>query len=235
MPTFYRLPKLHKSPNRSRFISHSSHCSTTILSNHIAFALTVVKEIVIKYNGTEFSSSNDNYFWSIKLFWGHSELFWFSNMIFYTPQCHLISSKQKRCLLLTGGSTESQKRTSALQIRLDFFYLHDTWPVRKLDSYSVVLNFNFQMENIIPVCGHLKAWLQLVHVSKLVDSIRHTMCYTYSGFIFIFYISVRGVLCLPLQLKMVWPHNMSWWFIHHQLPWIWETYYWYKPSRASVE
>ena len=32
LPTFYWLPKLHKNPYKSRFISNSSHCSTTILS-----------------------------------------------------------------------------------------------------------------------------------------------------------------------------------------------------------
>ena len=35
LPTFYCLPKLHKRPYKSRFISNSSHCSTTILSKHI--------------------------------------------------------------------------------------------------------------------------------------------------------------------------------------------------------
>ena len=32
LPTFYWLPKLHKNPYKSRFISNSSHCSTNILS-----------------------------------------------------------------------------------------------------------------------------------------------------------------------------------------------------------
>ena len=31
LPTFYWLPKLHKNPYKLRFISNSSHCSTTIL------------------------------------------------------------------------------------------------------------------------------------------------------------------------------------------------------------
>ena len=58
LPTFYWLPKLHKRPYKSRFISNSSHCSTTILSKHITSALTAVKDHVIKYSV--------NYFWSIK-------------------------------------------------------------------------------------------------------------------------------------------------------------------------
>ena len=68
LPTFYWLPKLHKIPYKSRFISNSSHCSTTILSTytHIASALTAVKDHVIKYSKTAFSNSNVNYFWSIK-------------------------------------------------------------------------------------------------------------------------------------------------------------------------
>ena len=66
LPTFYWLPKLHKNPYKSRFISNSSHCSTTILSKHMTSALTAVKEHVIKYSETAFSNSNVNYFWSIK-------------------------------------------------------------------------------------------------------------------------------------------------------------------------
>ena len=64
--TFYWLPKLHKNPFKSRFISNSSHCSTTILSKHIRSALTAEKDHVIKYNETAFSNSNVNYFWFIK-------------------------------------------------------------------------------------------------------------------------------------------------------------------------
>ena len=66
LPTFYWLPKLHKRPYKSRFISNSSHCSTTILSKHITSALTAVKDHVMKYSETAFSNSNANYFWSIK-------------------------------------------------------------------------------------------------------------------------------------------------------------------------
>ena len=63
---FIGLPKLHKNPYKSRFISNSSHCSTTILSKHITSALTAVKDHVIKYSETAFNNSNVNYFWSIK-------------------------------------------------------------------------------------------------------------------------------------------------------------------------
>ena len=58
LPTFYWLPKLHKRPYKSRFISNSSHCSTTILSKHITSALTAVKDHVMKYSETAFSNSN---------------------------------------------------------------------------------------------------------------------------------------------------------------------------------
>ena len=66
LPTFYWLPKLHKRPHKSRFISNWSHCSTTILSKHITSALTAVKDHVMKYSETAFRNSNVNYFWSIK-------------------------------------------------------------------------------------------------------------------------------------------------------------------------
>ena len=60
------LPKLHKSPYKSLFISNSSHCSTTILSKHITSALTAVKKHVLKYSETAGSNSNVDYFLSIK-------------------------------------------------------------------------------------------------------------------------------------------------------------------------
>ena len=67
LPTFYWLPRLHKNPYKSRVISNSSHCSTTILSKHITFALTAVKDHVIKNSETAFSNSYVNYFWSIEI------------------------------------------------------------------------------------------------------------------------------------------------------------------------
>ena len=66
LPTFYWLPNLHTNLFKSRFISNSNHCSTTIHSKHITSALTAVKDHVIKYSETAFSNSNVNYFWSIK-------------------------------------------------------------------------------------------------------------------------------------------------------------------------
>ena len=47
---------------KSRYISNSSHCSTTILLKHIISDLTAVKDHVIKYRETAFSNSNVNYF-----------------------------------------------------------------------------------------------------------------------------------------------------------------------------
>ena len=130
LPTFYWLPKLHKNPFKSRFISNSSHCSTTILSKHITSALTAIKDHVIKYSETAFSNSNVNYFWSIKTLPRSSKncdcvtfrvlKYLLSTFPRYTPHCHMILSKQKCCLLLPGVSTESQKRTSVLQTKRAF-------------------------------------------------------------------------------------------------------------------
>ena len=66
LSTFDWLPKLLKNRYKSRFISNSSHCSTTILSKHITSALTADKDRAINYSETAFSNSNVNYFWSIK-------------------------------------------------------------------------------------------------------------------------------------------------------------------------
>ena len=118
LPTFYWLRELHKNPFKSRFISNSSHCSTTILSKHIASALTAVKDHVIKYSGTAFSNSNLNHFWSIKTLPRSSKSYdcvtfrvlryILSTFPLYIPHCHMILSKQKCCPVLTGVSTESK-------------------------------------------------------------------------------------------------------------------------------
>ena len=112
LPTFYWLPKLHKCPYKSRFISNSSHCSTTILSKHITSALTAFKDHVIKYSEAAFNNSNVNYFWSIKILPRSSKscdcvTFWvlmyiLSTFLLYTPNYRMILSKQKCCLLSTG-------------------------------------------------------------------------------------------------------------------------------------
>ena len=130
LPTFYWLPKLHKNPYKSRFISNSSHCSTTILSKHITSALTAVKDHAIRYSETAFSNSNVNYFWSIKNsskvieklrlrnFQG-SQVSSLDFSSLYTSLPHDLI-KEKVLSLKNGVSTESQKRTSVLQIRPDF-------------------------------------------------------------------------------------------------------------------
>ena len=158
LPTFYWLPKLHKRPYKSRFISNSSHCSTTILSKHIISAPTAVKDHVMKYSETAFSNSNVNYFWSIKTLSRSSKScdcvtfrvlkYLLLTFLLYTPHCHMILSKQKCCLWSTGVSTESQNLTSVLHLRQDFF------SNKKYDSYrcwsgpEICEAFTFLMENI---------------------------------------------------------------------------------------
>ena len=128
--TCYWLPKLHKNSYKSRFISNSSNCSTTILPKQITSALTAVKDHAIKYSETAFSKSKMNYFWSTKTLPRSSKScgceicrvlkYLLSIFLHYTHPCRMILSKKKCCLLLNGVSTESQKRTSILQIRRDF-------------------------------------------------------------------------------------------------------------------
>ena len=157
LPTFYWLPKLHKRPYKSRFISNSIHCSTTILSTHITSALTAVKDHVMKYSETAFSNSNVNYFWSIKSPSDAMEKcdcvtfrvlkYLLSTFLRYTRHCHMILSKQKCYLWSTGVSTENQNLTSVLHSRQDFSN-------KKYDSYrcwscaELCEAFTFLMENI---------------------------------------------------------------------------------------
>ena len=125
LPTFYWLPKLHKRPYKSRFISNSSHCSTTILSKHITSALTAVKDHVmniaivmsiifgpLKTLPRSSKSCDCVTFRVLK--------YLLSTFLLYTPHCHMIWSKQKCCLWSTGVSTESQNLTSVLHLRQDF-------------------------------------------------------------------------------------------------------------------
>ena len=65
-PTMYWLPKLHKSPNKARFIANSSSCTTNELSKLLTSCLTAIKSHVIRYCETVYETSNKNWFWSIK-------------------------------------------------------------------------------------------------------------------------------------------------------------------------
>lgn len=60
-----RLPKLHKTPYKSRFIANSSNCSLKDLSVHLTSALSAIKNHIIAYCETALINSGVNYLWSI--------------------------------------------------------------------------------------------------------------------------------------------------------------------------
>ena len=66
LPTLYWLPKLHKRPYKSRFITNSSSCTTTELLIILTSCLTAIKNHVIKYCETVFERNGKNLFWSVK-------------------------------------------------------------------------------------------------------------------------------------------------------------------------
>ena len=66
VPTMYWLPKLHKTPYKSRFISSSSNCSTTKVSEILTKTLTAIKNLVINFCNKVYENSGINYFWSVK-------------------------------------------------------------------------------------------------------------------------------------------------------------------------
>ena len=66
LSTLYWLPKLHKRPNKTRFIANSSSCTTTKLSMPLSFCLTAIKSHVIKYCITVYERNGKKIFWSIK-------------------------------------------------------------------------------------------------------------------------------------------------------------------------
>ena len=61
-----RLPTLHKTPYKARFIANSSSCTTTELSKLLTSCLTAVKNLVIRYCEKVYERSGKNLFWSIK-------------------------------------------------------------------------------------------------------------------------------------------------------------------------
>ena len=158
LPTFYWLLKLHKRPYKSRFISNSSHFSTTILSKHITSALTAVKDHVMKYSETAFSNSNVIIFGLLKTLQRSSKScdcvtfrvvkYLLSTFLLYTPHYHMILSKQKCFLWSTGVSTESQNLTSVLLFRQDFLATRNMTRIDVGLARSYVKLFTFLMENI---------------------------------------------------------------------------------------
>ena len=124
---FIGFSKIHLNPYKTRVVSNFSHCFTTILSKHIASALTAVTDHVIKYSVTSFSNSNT--FWSIKTPPKSSKScvcgttvrilkYLLLTFPLHTPHCHMILSNQKCCLLVNSVSIESRKRTSISQTKL---------------------------------------------------------------------------------------------------------------------
>ena len=66
LPTLYWLPKLHKRPYKSCFITNFSSCTTTELSILLTSCLTVIKKHVIKYCTTVYERNGKNLIWYIK-------------------------------------------------------------------------------------------------------------------------------------------------------------------------
>ena len=66
-----------------------------------------------------------------------------STFLLYTPHCHMILSKQKCCLWLTGISTESQNLTSVLHLSKKKYDSYRCWSCSELCEA-----FTFLMENI---------------------------------------------------------------------------------------
>ena len=148
LPSFYWLPKLHKNPYKSRFISNSSHCSTTILSKHITSALTAVKDHAIKYSEAAISNSKVNYFWSIKNSskvieklrlrnFQCSQVSYFDFSTLYTSLPHDLI-KDKVLSLVKWCFNRESKRTSVLQIRRDFSPTRHMTPVNVGLALSLV-------------------------------------------------------------------------------------------------
>ena len=160
LPTFYWLPKLHKRPSKSRFISNSSHCSLQFYLSilHLLFQLSkimlwstvklllaIVMLIIFGPLKTlpRLSKSCDCVTFRVLKYL-------LSIVLLYTPHCHMILSKQKCYLWSIGVSTESQNLTSALHLR------HDSLATRNITHIDV---------------GHARSYVKL-----LLSSWKTYMC-----------------------------------------------------------
>jgi hypothetical protein len=66
LPYFYWIPKLHKNPNRHRYIAGSSKCSTKPLFLLLTNILTAVKKKLQTYCATTYARSGVNQMWILK-------------------------------------------------------------------------------------------------------------------------------------------------------------------------
>ena len=66
LPVLYWIPKLHKNPYKTRFISNATNTTTTSISKCLTSCLTEIKSHVKKYCTKVYENSGLNLFWSIK-------------------------------------------------------------------------------------------------------------------------------------------------------------------------
>tara|TARA_Y100001956_G_scaffold4622_1_gene4217 strand:- start:330 stop:1772 length:1443 start_codon:yes stop_codon:yes gene_type:complete len=66
LPTLYWIPKLHKTPYKSRFIANSTSCTTKVISILLTSCLTIIKLHWKLYSFKVYENSGINLFWSIK-------------------------------------------------------------------------------------------------------------------------------------------------------------------------
>ena len=103
LPTFYLLPKLHKRPYRSRFISNASHCSTTIFLSILHLILQLSKFMFWSTVKLLLAVVMSIIFGQLKALPRSSKscdcktfrvLKYLSTFLLYKPHCHMILSKQ---------------------------------------------------------------------------------------------------------------------------------------------
>ena len=66
LPILYWLPKLHKNPYKTRFISNATNTTTTNISKCLTSCLTEIKKHVVRYCKKVYENSGLNLYWSVK-------------------------------------------------------------------------------------------------------------------------------------------------------------------------
>ena len=138
-----------------------------------------------------------------------------STFLLYTPHCHMILSKQKCCLLSTGVSTESQKRTYVFLLRQGFLATRNMTRINVGLCRELCEAFTLLMENIYVQFDGM-VYQQIVGIPM------GTNCAPLIADLFL-YCYERDFMSDFKSRRRFWPHryvqrylSISWRYFHHR-------------------
>ena len=160
----YWLPKLHKNPYKHRFISSSSHCTTTKLSVLLTKALSSIKDLIVNFANVVYEKSGFNVFWSVKnslevldklhAFAGifdSVQSFDFSTL--YTTLPHILI-KEKLTHLIKWAFKKSDCQFICLNSYRSFFSNEKHKNYVNWTYFDMIMSLEFLIDNIFVRFGH---------------------------------------------------------------------------------